>query len=449
MIKEIKILSQLEELTGEGSQKLKQELIKSSINPRLSYILDICFNPFVTTKLHKLKFQDQPTDSEFRESKDDSLWDEFKDLVEDLKKAPAANDTLRSRAQNLISYRLSDSDEEDSKIRKNLMKILTKRMNIGIGAKLINKALGKELIPDPSLMLATDDHETIEKWDQIYCEEKYDGVRVIAIYKNGEITYFTRAFNELDASCFPKITFDLKLCMINSGLVGNWFFDGELTDLNRKSVSGKVTQILKGTVDERIESGMLFNVFDLEELVTLDKGKGVIDYETRRDTLETVLSDISEDSPIKLAKMWKVNDASEVTEIYKRIVADGGEGVICKDNGVYECRRSKSWVKFKEVNDCDLEIIGWYPGEGKREGFIGGFYMTDSSKTLNVKVGSGFTDEDLKVLSSNPDSLIGKIAAVQYNVTITDKHGNRSLFLPRFIEVRSDKTHSDDLSSKF
>ena len=78
-----------------------------------------------------------------------------------------------------------------------------------------------------SLMLATDDHSTLDKWDKIYCEEKYDGVRVIALYKNGEFSYFTRAFNELDATCFPKITFDLKTCIINSGLKGDWFFDGE------------------------------------------------------------------------------------------------------------------------------------------------------------------------------------------------------------------------------
>jgi DNA ligase-1 len=449
MIKDIKILSDLETLIGEGSQKSKQSIVKASINPRFSYILDVCFNPFVTTKLHKLKFLETPIDSQYRESNDDGLWEEFKALVEDLKKSPAANDSLRGRAQNLISYRLSDDSQEDSTLRKILMKVLTKRMNIGIGAKLINKAVGRELVPDPSLMLATDDHETLQKWSNIYCEEKYDGVRVIAVYKNGEISYFTRAFNELNATCFPKITFDLKLCMINSGLSGNWFFDGELTDLNRKSVSGKVTQILKGTVDEKIESGMLFNVFDFEELVTLDKGIGVIDYETRRDTLEKVVSHLNDSSPIKLAQMWKLSDPSEVTSIYKKIVDLGGEGVICKDNGVYECKRSKSWVKFKEVNDCDLEITGWYPGEGKREGFIGGFYMTDSSKTLGVKVGSGFTDEDLKNLSSNPDSLIGKIAAVQYNVTITDKHNNRSLFLPRFIEIRNDKNTPDDFSSKF
>jgi len=443
MIKEIRTLRKLELLTGEGSQKAKQSLIKESINPVMEYILDTCFNPFVTTKLHKLNFP------EIANNANPNQWTEFRDLVEDLKKAPAANDSLRERAQRLLSYRLSESDDEDLELRKNLMKILTKRMNIGIGAKLINKAVGRELIPDPSLMLATDDHDVIEKWNKVYCEEKYDGVRVIAIYKNGQISYFTRAFNELDSSCFPKITFDLKLSMINSGLAGDWFFDGELTDLNRKSVSGKVTQILKGTANEEIEKGILFNVFDFDELDTLDKGKGVLEYSDRRSALESVLKGLGDESPVKIAQMWELSDASEIASIYKKIVDLGGEGVICKDGGVYECKRSKSWVKFKEVNECDLEITGWYPGEGRREGFIGGFILTDQSKSVNVKVGAGFTDNDLRVLSVDPNQHIGKIAAVQYNVTITDKHGNRSLFLPRFISVRDDKKVSDNLSDKF
>lgn len=443
MIQELRIFKKLENLTGEGSQKAKQNLIAENLTDEFSYMLDVCYNPFVTTKLHKISFNATLSES------NPNHWEDFKNLVEELKKAPAANDILRGRAQNLISYKISEDPQEDLELRTILMKILTKRMNIGIGAKLINKALKRELIPDPSLMLATDDHETITKWSKIYCEEKYDGVRVIALYKNGEFTYFTRAFNELDSTCFPKITFDLKTCIINSGLKGDWFFDGELTDLNRKSVSGKVTQILKGKVDSSIEAGLLFNVFDFEEASSLEKGSGVIDYETRRKTLEVVLKDIDPSSPIKLAQMWELNDASEVTAIYKKIVDIGGEGVICKDNGVYECKRSKSWVKFKEVNDCDLEITGWYPGEGKREGFIGGFMLTDKSKTMNVRVGAGFTDNDLKVLSQDPDSHIGKIAAIQYNVTITDKHGNRSLFLPRFIEVRTDKTSADDFSDKF
>lgn len=446
MLEEIKNLRKIESLTGGGSQKAKQSLIKESLTPRMEYVLDVCFNPFVTTKLHKLNLKEIP------DPKNENIWGDFTNLVEDLKKAPSANDSLRERAQAIISSKLSEIPSEDTELRKILMKILTKRMNIGIGAKLINKAVSKELIPDPSLMLATDgtdDPEMLSKWDKIYCEEKYDGVRVIALFKNGGISYFTRAFNELDSSYFTKLTFDLKTCMINSGLSGDWFFDGELTDLNRKSVSGKVTSILRETAPLNIGDGMLFNIFDFEESITLDKGFGVLDYVTRRHTLERVLRNIENDSPVKLAQMWELNDPSEVPSVYQKIVDLGGEGVICKSNAQYECKRSKSWVKFKEVKECDLEIVGWYPGEGKREGFIGGFNCTDSSKTVNVKIGSGFTDLDLKSLSVDPDSHKGKIAAIRYNVTITDKKGARSLFLPRFIEVRNDKDTADDLSKLF
>ena len=210
-----------------------------------------------------------------------------------------------------------------------------------------------------------------------------------------------------------------------------------------------MTQILKGTAPDNIDDNIIFNVFDLDEYSTIENGIGVIPYTIRRDTLAGVMSSVSEDEPVKLATMWELDDPSQIASIYKGIVDAGGEGVICKNDHVYECKRSKSWVKFKEVSECDLVIKGWYPGEGKREGFIGGLICTDASNTLNVKIGSGFTDLDLSELSKNPDSLIDKVCAVQYNVTITDKHGNRSLFLPRFVEVRHDKLEADDLSSKF
>ena len=443
MRKELQLFKDLESLTGEGSQKAKQKIISENRDGRFLYLLDVCFNPFVTTKLHKISFNE--TLSEMNPN----IWQEFNGLVEELKTAPAANDSLRRRAQDLVSYRISDDDSEDLQLREILMKIITKRMNIGIGAKLINKAVGRELIPDPSLMLATDDHSTIEKWETIYCEEKYDGVRVIALWKENKFSYFTRAFNELDSSCFPRTSEYLKLAIEKSGISGEIFFDGELTDLNRKSVSGKVTQILKGKVDSSIENGMIFNVFDLEDATTLITGKGKIKYKDRRNLLEKVLGHLPDESNVTLAQMWEIGSSSDITPIYKKIVDQGGEGVICKDNEVYECKRSKSWVKFKEVNDCDLLVTGWYPGEGKREGLIGGFILTDLSSTLNVRVGAGFTDLDLKTLSEDPDSHIGKVVAVQYNVVITDKHGNRSLFLPRFIEVRNDKSTPDDLSSLF
>ena len=380
MKKELRVLLAVESLTGNGSQKEKQKLISDNLSEEMLYILDVCFNPFITTKLHKLEMSNEIIEEEF------PGFETFKDLIEDLKKAPAANDALRSRANHLINCTIKEEDlAEDINLRIILMKILTKRMNIGIGAKLINKTVGRELIPDPSVMLASDDQKEVAGWDKIYCEEKYDGVRVIAKGNRNGFQFYTRAFNELDKA--------------------------------------KV----------------------------LESGKGTTLFSKRRKELEFLFGLFpNSEGPVKLARQWVADTMEEVNAIYGVIISNGGEGVILKpENHVYECKRSRNWVKLKQIQDCDLEIVGWYPGEGKREGYIGGLICTDASRTLEVRIGSGFTDADLKSLSQNADDLIGRITAVQYNETITDKFGGRSLFLPRFIEIRSDKNLPDDMSSMF
>lgn len=435
MHKELELLLEIEGSTGEGSQKRKQELISSNLTPELEYILSICFDPFVTTKLHKLNYGD--TDSQ----ENPNLFNEFVSLCEELKKAPAINDNLRTKAERLI-----ESTGYHTELNKVLAKVLTKRMNIGVGAKLINKAVGKELIPDPSLMLAEDDHKAIDKWDSIVCEEKYDGVRVICVIEDRIPKFYTRAFNELNSKFLSKIA--NQLLIISKGIDGI-FFDGELTDLDRKGVSGKVNQMLKGSPKESIGDDLLFNTFDIDPITSIRKGKGDTPYTQRRDLLEKLFEN-TETPNIVLARKWEAKTKEELMPIYDQIVANGGEGVIMKDpSHVYECKRSKSWIKFKEVEDCDLEVTGWYPGEGKREGFIGGFNCKDASGEYQVKVGSGFTEADLISLSKNPDSLIGRIVTLQYNVPIEDKNGSKSLFLPRFIEVRSDKTEPENLVTRF
>ena len=437
MQKSLSVLSQIESLTGNGSQKEKQELIKNNLDHEFKLILKVCFDPFLTTKLHKLDYSIDSKESM------GNLVGEFASLVADLANAPAINDTLRERASNLVSNSGLDDD-----LKKVLAKVLTKRMNIGIGAKLINKAVGYELIPDPSLMLAEDDHKVLDKWPVIVCEEKYDGVRVICRVKDGQTSYYTRAFNELGSKYFSKIS--EQILELTEGL-DDVFVDGELTDSNRKSVSGKVTQIMKGSPSESIGDDLIFHIFDTENCSVLTEGKGKDNYRIRRGNLEYMFKEKNFEN-IRMATKWEANTKDELMPIYEEIVAQGGEGVIMKDpEHVYECKRSKSWIKFKEVQDCDLIVTGWYPGEGKREdmGFIGGIICKDASGEYNVKVGSGFTESDLKQLSPQPNDLIGKIVTIQYNVPIDDKHGNKSLFLPRFIEIRSDKNEPEDLKAKF
>jgi len=436
MQKELRILLKIEETTGNGSQKIKQDLIKDNYSKELEYLLKVALDPFLTTKLHKL-----PVLEESPYLLDTDLFERFKELTKKLFEAPAANDRLREEAFEIVNcYPISFEE------RKMLGKLLTKRLNIGIGAKLINKAFNKDVIPDPSLMLAQDDENEIKKWNSIVCEEKYDGVRVIAFISGKEIKFYTRAFNEIPNHYLEKISNECLALLEKSGLKGDWFFDGELTDLNRKSVSGKVTQMLKGKPMDSIGDDLIYNVFDLEDADTLKNGVGLIPFNIRRSTLEGVFAAYRTTS-VTLADSFLTTEKEDIYAYYKKVVDAGGEGVILKNpDHLYECKRSKNWIKLKEVNDCDLVITGWYPGEGKREGFIGGFYCEDSSGKVKVKVGAGFTDQDLKDLSENPDSHIGKVCAVQYNVIINDKNNNWSLFLPRFVEIRNDKDQADDMN---
>ena len=67
--------------------------------------------------------------------------------------------------------------------------------------------------------------------------------------------------------------------------------------------------------------------------------------------------------------------------------------------------------------------------------------MESEDGLLKVNVGSGLSKQDLEDIKGNEDSYIGEINALLYNERIEDKHGNKSLFLPRIKELaRKDKT---------
>ena len=444
MIKELEVLQQIESITGSGSKKSKQELLKNNWSNTMQSFMQCAFNPFYRTKLNKLDYSESSVSTDTGQTLG---YKEFSDLMSTLLEAKAANNELRSIAINLV-------ESFPPSVRKTLVDVMTKNLNIGIQAKSINKAIGKNIIPTPAVMRAQDKPEEVEKWGKFYVETKYDGVRVIAKVENGKISYWTRNFNEIPAEYMQPITDEL---LILSKGQNDIFFDGELTDSNRKSVSGKLNRMLKGNPDSNISDDFMFNIFDIDSLSTLRLGKGTSLYSARRERLESLFFDNQEvlqldredKKHIELADMWICDDISKMNDIYDKIVKTGGEGIIAKQDGVYECKRSKLWIKFKEICDCDLIVTGFIPGEGRREGYVGSIECTDSTGKLKVNVGSGFTDADLEILNERlkNDELIGKIAAVRYNERITDKHGNESLFLPRFIEVRDDKNIADTIES--
>ena len=157
-----------------------------------------------------------------------------------------------------------------------------------------------------------------------------------------------------------------------------------------------------------------------------------------------------EAQPIERKRIWsvfheEVDTIERANEIFEELLANGHEGIILKDkSSIWEDKRSKSQIKFKGEEECDLKVVGIQAGTGKYEGMIGAILCESADGILKVDVGSGFKDDDRK---KDPSDYLAKIVAVKYNMRIKNKQGEESLFLPVFVEVRFDKDNADSIGN--
>lgn len=102
----------------------------------------------------------------------------------------------------------------------------------------------------------------------------------------------------------------------------------------------------------------------------------------------------------------------EKGEVYYKLVLDKGlEGVMAKKKESYyeEGLRTGSWLKIKKLRTCDCIIFGYTKGADSREITFGalllGLYDTDGKPVYVGKVGTGFTQEMLGILTDKFEKL--------------------------------------------
>ncbi len=85
----------------------------------------------------------------------------------------------------------------------------------------------------------------------------------------------------------------------------------------------------------------------------------------------------------------------------------GLEGLVAKrlDSRYLPGRRSRAWLKVKNIRSQELVIGGWLGGQGRRAGTIGailvGYHEDEGGGRLRYagRVGSGFTEAELERLA--------------------------------------------------
>lgn len=131
----------------------------------------------------------------------------------------------------------------------------------------------------------------------------------------------------------------------------------------------------------------------------------------RRKVLESI---VKVDDRVKLSKATFIdNDVEGLERFFQEAIEYGCEGLVVKsisEDAIYRAgARGWLWIKYKRdyksemIDTVDLVVVGAFHGRGRRSGTYGALLMAAYDKDRDVfqsvcKVGSGFTDEDLKKL---------------------------------------------------
>jgi len=234
-------------------------------------------------------------------------------------------------------------------------------------------------------------------------EMKWDGIRAIAVVRDGALRLTTRNGNDVTGT-YPDL----------AGLVGlagdhDLVLDGEIVTLTPKGrpdfglLQTRMGLTRPAEVRAAAERAPAhYFVFDLLELDGTDLRKKT--YDDRRALLQDTLRP-PKDDPVQVPPAF-AGDVDHAISSSKEL---GLEGVMAKQrDGTYATgRRSRTWIKIKHHLTQEVVIGGWTPGNGRRANGIGALLLgiPDGDGLRYVgKVGTGFTDAML-------DDLAKKLAA--------------------------------------
>lgn len=324
-----------------------------------------------------------------------------------------------------------DTVSEDN--REVYIKLLAKTLRLGVTAKTVNKVI-PGLIPEWDVQQAY----PIEKYPLLPGEwfalsEKLNGVR--ATYYRGRL--YARSGEEHKGMDHIE-----EFLQRTTGF--DFVFDGELTladksDLTDNEAFRKATGIINADVGTCDKTAICFTVFDMLPADEFDTGASEDPYHIRRMTLDDIYSPLFNGSCVRvLPLLYAGTDQNMVGMLLDEMVAADKEGLMCNLDVPYKCKRHSGILKVKRFYTMDLAIIGCEEGNGRLSGVLGAFVL--DFKGNEVRVGSGFTDEDRFWLWHRREELVGKLCEVKYKEISTDKNtGAESLQFPVFVTLREDK----------
>jgi len=418
-------------LEADNSRLAKEAVIQEAMEQGLDEFFEgvrMCLDPLVTFGVKQVP-----------EAKVDGQglsWKVFKDLANKLIARELTGHAARDAIE--LTKDLATIEQWNMFYRR----ILIKDLRCGVSEKTVNKIAKKfpqYAIPIFTCALAHDSANHEKKMigtKQI--EVKLDGVRVLAVCREGKVELFSR--NGKQIHNFPHIIEEIESVLADKPAPYDCVLDGEVMSANFQDLMKQVHR-----KDGKQSDDAVLHLFDFIPLDEFLKG-GWDKPQTYRSNLVKywVIENESVLKHVQYLDWEEVNlDTQEGQERFvalnKQAVDGGYEGVMIKDvDAHYECKRTHAWLKAKPFIEVSLEVKDVEEGTGRNVGKLGAFVCEgyDDGKHISVNVGSGFTDSNRDNFWANKDSIPGNIVEVRADAITQNQDGTYSLRFPRFKTFR-------------
>lgn len=397
-------------------------------NELLLSVLNLMYNPTISTKLARKKIEKEISVDLFHEVIHSD--NEFINYLQNI---------CSGKDSDILSVQEYIDNFEDECEKEMLKEIATQTLSIGMDYKNINKAFGYRFIDLLEPMLAYSLEKRLDKIDagtRFSASLKLDGFRMLIKYtKKDGIEAYSRNGLKLEGveEFLERIKGSLPFI--------NMIYDGELLTqkVHKDSKDGyKAISKIARTKGKKNPEDLCFHCFDCIPYDEFIDGVSQYNYMRRRIDLERII----ETDYIKIVKSLGIFTvhSPDLYTLLDEVVKNGGEGLMINEiDSKYETKRSTGILKMKKFHSCDLLCLDVLEGDGAFSGMLGSIVVDYKGFKLNV--GSGFTEEQRKYYWNNQDEIIGKIVEVKYFEESTSQNGTKvSLRFPVFQWIRTDKS---------
>lgn len=399
----------------------------------LKEILEYTYNPHKKYKIDEGKYDKITTTIGNKLNLHQEDWNDFKSFLDTLAEKKSATDKDVLAIKTFI-----DKYEEADFLKMVLFKDLRLNMNI----KKFQRVWPNFCV-EPQVQLAQK-FEGVKYPYSLY-SRKLDGLR--AYYKDGVAISRTNKPHKTEP--LAHITAQLKQFVDYD----TWVYDGEIIYLNPDGTEDFTKAISLARSDNRTPEcdNLYYCIFDMIQKEAFEnKTPDVATFKDEYTRMKAHLGIVEEKRDWYVTSqpnilLLKQVDETGLEELQQNRIKYNYEGIMIRNaDAHYEYKRSNNIRKIKEMQDTEVKLLGMEAGTGKFANTLGA--MVADYNGYELKIGSGFSDEQRKHYWQHRDEYVGKYVKVKYFEKTVNQQGGESLRFPIFLCFRDPETMEEFLT---